>query len=312
MYAQLTFSPDRPEAPWRAEYFALPGVGEEAPDKLLRVRRLSATALAKTQTQLSAGDQNALGERIFQAIERVPDDLSAYSFGAHMAMAHFLLPPAERQRREATIASLDEALLAPFNLPALDTWRSATRRMAVLVPDAALDATFRSSVGQLFLHFLGQPGYGDYIKQQTGWTYIENQFRDYPDLANAIAAAYFTRRVDERQAFLDLLASMPPEQWANVQGAVDRSIRSLGREVLLADRCEAYLGAMRAWQALPAESQTDDARATVVALERERLTMRESARCTQIVAATLKAHSEGTAFGSDADKKNREAMALCM
>lgn len=310
MYAQLTFFPDRPEAPWTAVYFALPGVEETVPETLLKGRRLGATVLAKTQTQLNASEQLALGDHIFETIRDVPEYLKAYSFGAHMAMAHFLLPPAERQRREAAIASLDEALLAPFNLPALDTWRSATRRMAVLVPDAALDATFRSSVGQLFLHFLGQPGYGDYIKRQTGWIYIENQFRGYPDLANAIAVAYFTRRVDERQAFLDLLASMPPEQWANVQGAVDRSIRSLGRVVLLADRCEAHLGAMRAWQALPAESQTDDARAIVVALECERLTMRESARCLQIVAATLEARTKGTAFGSDADKKNREASEL--
>jgi hypothetical protein len=310
MYAKLTFFTDRPEAPWTAEYFALPGVGEDVPDKLLRVRRLSTKALAKTQTQLSVGEQNALGERIFQAIERVPDDLSAYSFGAHMAMAHFVLPPAERQRREAAIESLDEALLAPAKLEALDVWRSATRCMAVLVPDVALDAVYRSSVAHLFLYLRDQPDHGQHICRRTGWRDQEARFLDQPDLAKSLAAAYFTRRFGERQAFVDLLRSITPTELAKLLAAVNQSIDASGREVLLADRCEAHLGAMRAWQALPAESQTEDARAIVVALERERLTMRESARCLQIVAATLEARTKGTAFGSDADKKNREASEL--
>lgn len=311
MYAQLTFSPDCPETPWTADYFALPGVDETVPEKLLKGRELAAKALAKTQEQLSAGEQSTLGQHIFEAIQCVPRYLNAYSFGAHMAMAHFLLPQAERRRREATIASLDESLLAPFNLPVLDTWRSASKRMAAIVPDAALDVTFRSSVGRQFLHFLGQPGFGGYIKLQTGWLYIENQFCAYPDLAKAIAAAYFTRRADERQEFLDLLVLMPPAEWAKVQGAVDQGLQTLGREVLLADCCEAHLGAMRAWQALPAEGRNADALTTVVALEHERLAMRESARCTHIVAATLEALAKETAFGSDAGQKNREAIALC-
>lgn len=312
MYAQLTFSPNRPEAPWGAEYFALPGVGEKVPEKLLRVRRLSATALAKTQTQLSAGDQNALGERIFQAIERVSDDLSGYSFGAHMAMAHFVLPLAERQRREAAIASLDEALLAPAKLETLNVWRSATMRMAVLVPDAALNAVYRSSVGHLFLYLRDQPDHGQHICRKTGWRNLEGRFLGYPDLAKALAGGYFTRRFDERQAFVDLLNPMAPTELAKLLAAVDQDIEASGREVLIADRCEAHLGAMRAWLALPEGSRSADALTTVVALERERLAMRESARCTQIVAATLKALAEETAFGSDADKKNREAIALCM
>lgn len=311
MYAQLTFFPGRPEAPWRAEYFALPGVGAEVPEKLLRVRRLSATALAKTQTQLSAGEQSALGDRIFEAIERVPDDLSAYSFGAHMAMAHFLLPPAERQRREAAIASLDEALLAPARLETLNLWRSATLRMAVLVPDAALDAIYRSSVGHLFLYLRDQPDHDQHICRKTGWRNLEARYLGHPDLAKALASDFFTRRFGERQAFVDLLSPMAPAELAKLLAAVDQDLQTSGRECLIADRCEAHLGAIRAWQALPAESRNADALTTVVALERERLAMRESARCTHIVAATLEALAKETAFGADANQKNQEAIALC-
>ena len=311
MFAQLTFFPGRPEAPWRAEYFALPGVGAEVPEKLLRVRRLSATALAKTQTQLSAGEQSALGDRIFETIERVPDDLSAYSFGAHMAMAHFLLPPAERQRREAAIASLDAALLAPARLDTLNLWRSATLRMAVLVPDAALDAIYRSSVGHLFLYLRDQPDHDQHICRKTGWRNLEARYLGHPDLAKALASDFFTRRFGERQAFVDLLSPMAPAELAKLLAAVDQDLQTSGRELLIADRCEAHLGAMRAWQALPAEGRNADALTTVVALERERLAMRESARCTHIVAATLEALAKETAFGSDAGQKNREAIALC-
>lgn len=311
MFAQLTFFPGRPEAPWRAEYFALPGVGAEVPEKLLRVRRLSATALAKTQTQLSAGEQSALGDRIFETIERVPDDLSAYSFGAHMAMAHFLLPPAERQRREAAIASLDAALLAPARLDTLNLWRSATLRMAVLVPDAALDAIYRSSVGHLFQYLRDQPDHDQHICRKTGWRNLEARYLGHPDLAKALASDFFTRRFGERQAFVDLLSPMAPAELAKLLAAVDQDLQTSGRELLIADRCEAHLGAMRAWQALPAEGRNADALTTVVALERERLAMRESARCTHIVAATLEALAKETAFGSDAGQKNREAIALC-
>lgn len=311
MYAQLTFFPGRPEAPWRAEYFALPGVGAEVPEKLLRVRRLSATALAKTQTRLSAGEQSALGDRIFETIERVPDDLSAYSFGAHMAMAHFLLPPAERQRREAAIASLDEALLAPARLETLNLWRSATLRMAVLVPDAALDAIYRSSVGHLFLYLRDQPDHDQHICRKTGWRNLEARYLAHPDLAKALASDFFTRRFGERQAFVDLLSPMAPAELAKLLAAVDQDLQTSGRECLIADRCEAHLGAIRAWQALPAESRNADALTTVVALERERLAMRESARCTHIVAATLEALAKETAFGADANQKNQEAIALC-
>lgn len=311
MYAQLTFFPGRPEAPWRAEYFALPGVGAEVPEKLLRVRRLSATALAKTQTQLSAGEQSALGDRIFETIERVPDDLSAYSFGAHMAMAHFLLPPAERQRREAAIASLDAALLAPARLDTLNLWRSATLRMAVLVPDAALDAIYRSSVGHLFLYLRDLPDHDQHICRKTGWRNLEARYLGHPDLAKALASDFFTRRFGERQAFVDLLSPMAPAELAKLLAAVDQDLQTSGRELLIADRCEAHLGAIRAWRALPAESRNADALTTVVALEHERLAMRESARCTHIVAATLEALAKETAFGSDAGQKNREAIALC-
>ena len=311
MFAQLTFFPGRPEAPWRAEYFALPGVGAEVPEKLLRVRRLSATALAKTQTQLSAGEQSALGDRIFETIERVPDDLSAYSFGAHMAMAHFLLPPAERQRREAAIASLDAALLAPARLDTLNLWRSATLRMAVLVPDAALDAIYRSSVGHLFQYLRDQPDHDQHICRKTGWRNLEARYLGHPDLAKALASDFFTRRFGERQAFVDLLSPMAPAELAKLLAAVDQDLQTSGRELLIADRCEAHLGAIRAWRALPAESRNADALTTVVALEHERLAMRESARCTHIVAATLEALAKETAFGSDAGQKNREAIALC-
>lgn len=309
MYAQLSFFSDRPESPWEVEYFALPGAAETVSDHLLKARRLGAMALAKSQTQLNAHAQTELGDRIFQTIQPLPESLGAYSFGAHMALAFHLLPADERLRREAVIASLDGAHLAPAKLAALNEWRLALAHTAVLVPDAALEAVFRSCVGRLFMHLREMPPSDNHINRKTGWSHFEPRLVDYPDLANALALGFFTRRFDERQAFVDLLQSVPTPEIAKLQATIDQDILTTGREPLIADRCEALLGAMRAWRGLPATSRTPDALAAVAAIERERLAMRQSARCTHIVAATLKALAAGTAFGSAVDQKNREAIA---
>lgn len=310
MYAQLTFFPDRPETPWRAEYFALPGTEERVPDQLLNTRRLSAMALARTQAQLCANEQIALGERIFQAIERLPVYLGCYSFGAHMALAHHLLPATERQRREAAIASLDRAHLAPAKLASLNEWSAALLPTAVLVPDAALDAVFRSCVGRQFMFMREQPDHGNHINRKTGWRNVECRWPDRPDLAKAMALCFFTRRFDERQDFVNLLGLLPPDELAALQAAVDQDILAPGQEPLAADRCEALLGAMRAWGALPAPSRTPQALAAEVAIEHEHLAMRQSARCAQVVAATLKAHAAGVAFGPNVTQDNLTAIAL--
>lgn len=311
MYAQLSYCPDRPEAPWEAVYFSLPGYAQNAQPNLLQARKLAASALARTQSQLSRAEQDALGERIFSIIQWVPDFLGGYSFGTHMAMAHALLPEAEKRAREEAISTLDEAFLARVKLPELQEWRVAVRTMAVLVPDAALNAVYRSSIGCLYMNMRERPDHPSHINRLTGWAVFDSKFREYPDLANSMAACFFTRPFDERQAFANLVRSIDPLELAALDAVLRKDIRqSAGADLLQADFCDALLGAMSAWNTLQSENRTAEARATVAQIELERFVANQSSRCMRIFAATLKAYNEGVTFGPEVDIRNQNAIAL--
>ncbi len=86
-------------------------------------------------------------------------DATDLVFGLHMAMAHHLLPEAQRSEREATIAQLIEAHLPAVHTlpPPLSTSVDLLRRTAITAPDPLMEMLVRTQCGRLCSYFTTQP-----------------------------------------------------------------------------------------------------------------------------------------------------------
>jgi hypothetical protein len=304
MYSRLNYRQTEAQ-PWSAYYFLLEGTSTTT--KMDAARQNGVNIMVKMAApKLDEQARKVLSTAIFNVVRHLPESM-ADSFELYMAMAHCRLEAATRKQREARIASLLDPYFVNRAEPDQQLYLAKLKALAVMVPDGAMDVSLRSFGIRLQLHWMNETSL---LANDHGLRVLQDLVRalgwnDSPKLKESLFACYLGLAPIDRELCLDLIVNAAKSNRGFLVPMIFETVKTVGPDYLLADMGDSIRSALQVCMALtdPTEGDLNE----LVEMEKEHFKARLSARCMQVVEATL------AVIGQDVvlDKVTQEQNRLC-
>ena len=284
MYSRLNYKQNDAQ-PWSAYYFLLEGTSTTT--EMDAARQAGVDVMVKlAEPKLDEQARKARSTEIFNVVRHLPESMTE-SFELYMAMAHCRLEAATRKQREARIASLLDPYFVNRTEPDQQLYLAKLKALAVMVPDGAMDVSLRTFAIRMQLHWMEKTtllatDHGLRVLQdlvsKLGWN-------DSPKLKESLFACYLWLAPVDREPCLDLIVNTATSNRGFLVPRIFDAIKTAVPDYLLADMGDTIRSTLQACMTLvnPTEADFDE----LIELEKEHFKARLSARCMQIVEATL-------------------------
>lgn len=302
MYSRLNYRQDQPQ-PWSAFYYLLEGIATTT--DMDAKREAGVAIMVKMATpRLDEPARKQLSLQIFNVVRHLPENMTG-SFELHMAMAHCRLETGAREQREKRIASLLDPYFINRTQPDEKQNLAKLKALAVMVPDAALDVSLRTCAIQLHLFWMERTtllanDHGLLVLRELvshlGWN-------DHPKLKESLFACYLGLAPIDREHGLDLIVNACKGNRGSLVPKIVEAIKLVEPDYLLADMGDAIRSTLQASGTLadPTEADLDE----LVEMEKQHFMARLSARCMQVVEATLAIIDQDVVLDTITQQQNR-------